>query len=379
MHCRFLLAGPDGDYEPDPVFLGQPFLISPTEKHPFLSLGDYFNAIQTMLQQDNGRTLAAAFAVAHNWQSDPADIGTVVIRSEKHGAFYHIASVEVAGPAGPVKLAVTSALADEARNCLAREYEILADLTSRFTPEFLPQSYFLSRQPFSCEAGQAELLMVLGEWLAGYHEWHLSRNPATGGQAVQLWDYDQGYVFLSETETSELIRQVAFILTSYYDQDTFSQIYPWHHGAGDFVISRADGLKVKLITVRNYSPFLDLSMEDESSRLVGIINFLLNLTLRSRLDRLDGVGEPAWLDDFVVEPALQGFFAALSARPGTLEPFALLDILQAFDPEEMLAMYEPLLEIYSKEDRDDFAMLLDRLPDHVNILHREMQNLKLRM
>ena len=381
MHFHFLLSGPQGDIEFAAEFLEQPFLLSPTEKHPFLSLGDYFEAIQEMLLQDNGRALSTALAADLKYQVDPADISEICIRSEKHGAFYHIASIEITGLAKPVKLAVTTGLSEQAKNCLANEYDILGDLAARFTPEFVPQFYSKNHVNYQSSAGKEEFLMVLGEWLDGYHEWHLSQDPETGVQKIQLWDYQKGYCFLTEQENCELLRQVSSILTGYYDQRSFCQIYPWHHGAGDFVVCREnETIGVKLITVRNYSPLIDLQQEDESSRLVAIINFLLNLTARIRLDKLDGIGTSAWMGDFAVEPSVKGFFEVLSrdAIPNrVIDPADLLEVLQAFDPQEYLAMYHPLLEIYSQEDADDFALILDKLPAHVNQLHRVIQDFEL--
>jgi len=377
MHFRFLLSDPQGDIELDPEFLDQPFLLSPTEKHPFLSLGDYFKAIKEMLLQDNGHALVTALTTNPKQQIKPADISEVRIRSEKHGAFYHIACIEVAGPARPAKFAVTTALSDQAKDCLAHEFDILGDLAARFTAEFLPQFYSKNHVVYQSNASKAEFLMVLGEWLDDYHEWHLGRDQATGGRKIQLWDYQKGYCFLSEQESGELLRHVSYILTCYYDPDSFCQIYPWHHGAGDFVARRQNGaIDVKLITARNYIPLIELQEEDESSRLVAIINFLLNLTLRIRLDKLDGVGRPAWMEDFAVQASVKGFFEALNREnspPSSIDPAELLEVLQAFDPQEYLAMYQPLLEIYSQEDADDFALLLDQLPDHVNELYRVIQ------
>jgi len=382
MHCRFLLSDPHGDIELSPEFLDQPFLLSPTEKHPFLSLGDYFKAIRQMLLQDNGHALVTALSANLKQQIEPADITEVRIRSEKHGAFYHIACIAVAGPAGPVNLAVTTGLSDQAKNCLAHEFDILGDLAARFTAEFLPQFYSKNYVVYQSNAATAEFLMVLGEWLDDYHEWHLGRNQATGGPKIQLWDYQKGYCFLSEQESGELLRHVSYILTCYYDPDSFCQIYPWHHGAGDFVAGRdGDSIRVKLITARNYIPLIDLPQEDESSRLVAIINYLLNLTLRLRLDKLDGIGPPAWMEDFAVQASVKGFFEALSRHEtpqGFIDPVYLLEILQAFDPQEYLAMYQPLLDIYAQENADDFALILDELPAHVNQQHRVVKGYRLK-
>jgi hypothetical protein len=377
MRFRFLISGPHGDVELTPTLLEHPFLLSPEEEHPFLCLGDYFEAIKKMLLQENCFALTNALKIIFKQHIQHTDISQVIIRSEKHGAFYHIASIEVTCLAGPAKLAVTSGLSEQAKKCLSREYNIVDELAGRFTAEFLPQFYSKNHVEYQADAGKEEFLMVLGEWLDGYHEWHLCHDNQTDSQKIQLWDYQNGYAFLTEQQSRELLRQVSFILTSYYDPRSFCQIYPWHHGAGDFVAHRENGtIGVKLITVRNHSPLIDLPQEEESSRLVAVINFFLNLTVRIRLDKLNGVGAPAWIDDFAVEPSIKGFFEALS-RDDVIDPAQLLEVFQAFDPQEFLSMYQPLLEIYSQEDEADFALILDKLPEHINILHQEIHKLRI--
>ena len=84
----------------------------------------------------------------------------------------------------------------------------------------------------------------------------------------------------------------AAILTGYFDTRSFAQIYPWHPAAGDFIARIAgDGVAVRLVAARQYGPLVgppDLPPEE------ALLFFFLNLTLRLRVDRLDGVGEVAW-------------------------------------------------------------------------------------
>jgi hypothetical protein len=50
------------------------------------------------------------------------------------------------------------------------------------------------------------------------------------------------------------VRRGIFLLTAYYNIDTGEQIFPWHHAAGDFVVTPlAEGFPVKLIAVRGYA------------------------------------------------------------------------------------------------------------------------------
>lgn len=94
---------------------------------------------------------------------------------------------------------------------------------------------------------------------------------------------------------------------------SFSQIFPWHHAAGDFVVRFRDpGLDVRLVTVRDFRPMFDAGAT-EAPRwfLEALLLFFLNLTIRMRLDRLDGVGDLVWADQWVLLAAIEGFFQGL--------------------------------------------------------------------
>jgi hypothetical protein len=384
MHFRFLLSDPHGDRELSREDLEQPFLTSPSEKHPFLTLKDYFGALQEFIMPAGGNHFRFALAKKLDLQDSdfPAAISEVLIRSEKHGAFYHIASAALLGQGKNIKFAVTTALSESARASLQEEYGISQQL-SGISPDYLPELFCRETVTWDTDSGAAEFLMVAGEWLDGYHEWHLSPLPEAQKQKIQLWDYENGYRFLSDEESYEVLRRAAFILTYYYDQASFCQIYPWHHGAGDFVVNAEPGaVKVKLITARQYEPLVYFDAEEDADRLVAAIHFLLNLGLRIRLDRRDGVGDPAWLEDFAVHAAVAGFFTGLDAANAAdrlmIGPVAdFLEIMQSFDAREIYDMYESLLEIYAEEDQDDLRLIRAKLTDHAADLHAALKSFSL--
>ena len=379
MHFQFLLSDSRGDIELSPEDLEQPFLISPDEQHSFLTLADYFGALQKFIMLDDGNLLCSTL-IKQVQQTDISlsDISGVIIRSEKHGAFYHIASVEITGLQKIIKFAVTTALSESARTSLNEEYVILQQL-SGINPDFIQKIYCKKSVQWKTESGSEDFLMVLGEWFDNYHEWHVGDDPESGSRKIQLWDYKNGYRLLSEEESCELLRQAAYILTYYYDQASFCQVYPWHHGAGDFVVKTEPGtFSVKLITARQYEPLVEFDQAEEADRLIAAIHFLLNLGLRIRLDRLDGVGEPVWLGTFAIHAAVAGFFAGLAATRKNdrlaIGPVAeFLQIMQSFDTREICDMYESLLEIYAEEDQDDFHLIQEKLADHAAELHAALQ------
>jgi hypothetical protein len=382
MRFRFFMSSPQGALELSPEDLEQPFLLSPSEKHPSLTLKDYFGALQKFILSHDGAILFSALSKQNLQHIDVADISEVVISSEKHGAYYHIASIALRGLEKEVRFAITTALSEPAKISLEKEFFIMRQLIG-LSPEFLPEIYSRETVTWSTESGAEEFVMMLGEWLDGYHEWHLNDNPESGKRQIQLWDYDQGYRFLSKAESHEILRQVAYILTYYYDPASFCEIYPWHHGAGDFVVKAESGaLSVKLITARQYEPLVHFDRVKEADHLVAAIHFLLNLSLRVRLDRLDGVAGPAWIDDSAVHAAVEGFFAGLQATSatnrlllGSLSGF--LEILQSFDAQEILDMYESLLHIYAEEDQDDFRLIQAKLAEHASLLHTVLQDYSL--
>lgn len=76
-------------------------------------------------------------------------------------------------------------------------------------------------------------------------------------------------------------------MTCYYNAETFEQIFPWHHAAGDFVIKlQKNNMKMKLITVRQYAPMLENKNETAKNNtdsdiylmLEAMLVFFLNLS-----------------------------------------------------------------------------------------------------
>ena len=78
---------------------------------------------------------------------------------------------------------------------------------------------------------------------------------------------------------------------------------------------RVDGptTAVKLITVRNYTPLTRdaTSPADEKDLLDALLLFFLHLSVRMRLDRLDGIAEIVWAPDSCIAPTIDGFFQGL--------------------------------------------------------------------
>lgn len=379
MKVNYLASSPEGDFRLETEDLTVPFRTRPDQTHPTLTLGDYLNGLRAFVLQQGTRSLCQALSDHLSSRVTPGDLREIHIRTEKHGALYHVASVEPITHAGRSKLALSTAVSPRARVCLAREEEHLADLARRFGLPYLPAP-LLSGDALlgACGTGQP-VRMLLAEWFKAFHEWHLNRDAEGGPPQVHLWDSIRGYRFATEAESRTLFHEIARILTLYYDTTRFCQILSWHHAAGDFVVCTAQApLQVRLTTVRDYQPLPGLAPEAGIQPLVALVYFFLNLLVRMRVDRHEGVGELLWAGERAVRAAVAGFFDALeemhkAGRWLPAEATEIRDLLLSFSPAELLRLHYAVLDLDPNEDSAERAWIAGRLEEHAATVHRTLQ------
>ncbi len=305
-----------------------------------VTYGDYFTAVHQFIEGEGFLALTGALRERLRQSITAADLGTIRIYLEKHGHFYHPARITVAvanrRPAFVVNVAVTKT----GRSYLAADFGNIRWLNNRFPYRFLPQVH--CKGEATLPGRSRRLGMFLGEWLEGYHEFHLSGTPAERNRRLVVWDPIKGTTPLSNLQRADIYRQIALILTAYYDLETFDQIFAWHNAAGDFIVKTDGGqIDLRLITIRKYAPLFADAAEDVDTILQAMLIFWLNLSIRIRLDRLDGVGKFGCADDDMVDAALNGFFdgLALQVRFGRI-------------PKELPDLFARYLKALASDDRD---------------------------
>ena len=317
--------------------------------------------------------------LAGQGMKDARNIQSIDIIAEKHGGDYHPARIKVQAADSRHSFAVNVALTSRGKERISQDCRLLASFRERFPAKFTPEVYFLGEVNLQAK-NQEDLVIVMfmGEWVDGYHEFHLSVEPENGKTGTILWDLKRGYQFLSCDTAAEIYRQAALILTSFYDTKTFAEVYPWHHAAGDFVVKYSDGvLDVKLITLRQYAPRMVFPEDSFRNRLTALMIFLANLTIRMRLDRLDGVGEIVWAGDHAVDGAISGFLAGMQAQvaSGMCDDMLFRQFVEEtgrMSPAELAEIFQTVTESYD-EEAPDRPVILDHLADHIFEVYRLCQ------
>jgi len=285
-----------------------------------LNHGDYFTAARDFLERERCKSITQSVSQYLHRNITPDEIEEIRIFLDKHGEFYHPAKVEAVLKAVRIPFVLNVAVTDIGKQCAQREYHLLKKLNTDYPDSFVPKVY--SQGTVFTKMDQVETRMFLGEWFEGFHEFHISIDPSDGKYKMVVWDHERGNFYLTTQQTMDLYRQAAKILTYYYNIETFEHIFSWHHAAGDFVLKcQKDDVELKLVTVRQYRSMFEDNIASEhidpDAKLIveALLVFFLNMAIKMRIDRLDGVGDIVWSDDVALKGILKGIFEALALKP----------------------------------------------------------------
>ena len=318
--CNFYLYNKDTPVLPEDTLWNEPVPqnrpdftgLKEANTSPAVSLGMYFDAVDAFLASNGYEPLLKSLSSIINRPVKVNHINTIDVVLEKHGAYYHPSCIEVDIQAERIALVLNVALAATGQEVLLREYSILQHMNTTYPWTFLPQVYARGNIPLS---RTQEASMFLGQWFEGFHEFHWTRHPDSGVLGLVVWDPATGSRYLTNAQAESIFQQAATILTAYFNPITFEQIFAWHHAAGDFIVNvDQDPPEVKLITVRQYTPLFENVEPDPETIIQSLQVFLFNLSIRMRLDRLDGVGDMTWAPDLSVKATVQGFFKGLNLQ-----------------------------------------------------------------
>jgi hypothetical protein len=393
---RYLVASPSGDVPLDTSRLDYPLETDPL-KTPYRA---YFNAITDFLTSGNSQPLLESVNLRLGTDFNPGDLNEIIIRTEKHGALYHPASIECFTSRQKVKFGLNVALTESGKNALKKEFDVLRTLHKLHRLPYIPKPFLLDEAD--------SMVFLLEEWFEGFHEFHITKSE-NGEERLKLWEYGRGNRFLSDQQSFEIYRQIAMILTLYYDIETCRMIFPWHHAAGDFVAKIEDAgfspspnpsrqgrgnkpsplegegkgegdmrdkIDVRLTTVRGHEPFMGSDINETINPVLALFYFLLHLSVQMRLDRLEGVGDIVWADEKCVDATLAGFFLGIESKKafrdycGSQAEF--LTLLRSFSMEDLATTFKPVVEQYDRTK--DFPVIARNLRNHIARLYSTLRN-----
>jgi hypothetical protein len=306
-----------------------------------ITYGAYFEALQSYVQGRGRAHIRRALAARQPGGTALQIPDRLTLTLEKHGQFYHPARLSFGIQDQAFVLVLNVAVTATGRAWMASELAALEQVAARLPAGCLPKVYGTATVP---GPHQAPLEVFLADWFEDFYEFHLSIDPRRGRQGMVVWDTHRAPYYLTQDQQTEVFRQAAYLLTRAYDPVSTAQIYPWHHASGDFVLRiEEDALDLRLISVRQYAPTLaGTEGLDDEARLMALLVFFLNLTLRNRIDRLDGTGDLAWADPFAVSATVAGVYAALAENDRT----ALDAFLGSYDLSAFLQILEMVAERY---------------------------------
>ncbi|GLI34403.1 hypothetical protein [Desulforhabdus amnigena] len=344
----------------------------PEAQGALIHYGPFLQAVARFLSQDSYAPLLHSLSRQLDRPIAREDIENVELISEKHGVLYHVVHLRVHIKSERVSLVLNVAVKPEQQAFLESECSLLEMLHQHFGLPYLPRPLFKGEALYTGDDGsELTLKIFMAEWFEGFHEFHLSMEPQQEQPVIKVWGLEEGDTVLRTDQALALYQHASAILTAYLDPASFRQIYPWHHAAGDFILKQTpNGIQLRLVTARDYRALISLGADPEE-KWVALVHFFFNLTLRMRMDRLDGTGKRAWAPPESLSGVLSGFLESWSEK-ARLDPSLppaedVLHLLRRFTPREWISLGEVVLEDGMVET-DELDFLSYHMAEHVSAL-----------
>ena len=345
---------------------------------------DYFESAKIFIEQNRYSALKKGLKFYGKKDISCSSIHYIDISLEKHGAFYHPARISVMLEHGEKFFFVLNmAVSDPGLAIIENEYRSLSKLNKDHPDSFLPKVFAMGIVPME----KGNIAFFMAQWFEGFHEFHVTSSPAgkqIKEEQIGVWESDGSIVKISLPWYLVIYEKAAEILTEFYNIKTFEQIFPWHHAAGDFVVKRTDtDFYVRLITVRGYSPLFETDSDqkdmDNENMLQALLFFLINLSLRMRIDRMDGTGDYYFMDSGIISAVLKGFFRAVSKKnlPGVSGKNIskiFLEFIINFSAEEIYEMCAIITDSYNPH-APEIALIKKNLKKHSKVLFDQIRRI----
>lgn len=336
-----------------------------------IRIGDYLKGCASFISEKHYTVLTSGVSSCLKKPVALDDLLNIDLCLDKHGAFYHPVKLTVAlKNKARCRFVLNGAVSERGLGLVENEALLLKQLGQQNPFNLLPAVYGSG----FIETAKGLMGFFMGQWLEGYKEFHVTRQQ--GNDQVVIWDSDGTCTYYPMENAFPIYGRAARILTTLYALETAEQVFPWHHAAGDFIVKAENGkFDVRLITVRGYENLTDFEPEPGNPAahiLPSLMFFFIQLTLRMRVDRLDGVGDYVLVDEAVLPEICNGFFEALEIKADTRNGLgdlkkSVVHFLNQFGLEDWVKIAENLIESFPSH-ADETRLLTENLTAHCTIL-----------
>jgi len=341
-----------------------------------ITIGDYFSAVSLFLSKNDFSLLKSGIKSVLNTSVQSHQFARIIVFLEKHGAFYHPLKIQVELTEYRICVFVLNgAVSKPGLALIETEYQLMGNLNKIRQTSYLPHVFGVD----VLKTAKGNIGFFLGEWFEGYKEFHVTEDK--GKRQIVIWESDGSRHYIPEINALPVYQEISKILTHYYDIETFKQVFPWHHAAGDFIIRQEnDKVHVRLITVRGYAcltPFGSGQEVRQVDILPSLMFFFLFLTLRIRLDRINGTGRMVMLGEQMIRSTIDGFLSALDEKSLAYDYGDLRSIFiaffQAFNLEQIMGILENICET-CQPDPSEIEVIAENFKSHCRFLHKTFNN-----
>lgn len=376
---KYYLAGNNGELSPTDE-LWRAHLSGDNNNLPVqdfvFTIGDYLLSAREFLERNKFQAVRDGLQNFLDQNVGMGEISEILISLDKHGPFYHPIKVTIVLKTFEhVFFVLNGAVSDMGLAIIETEYRNLKSLNAFSSNSYVPVAFDVG----FVTSAKGKIGFLLGQWFDGFEEFHVV--AANDKNRIGLLKNDGSFSLIPESEAFEIFRQASEILTFYYDINSFKQIFPWHHAAGDFIVKiNNHGIEVKLITVRGYERLVD---NDSDNLMFDLLLFFLNLSLRMRIDRDRGTKEYVFLDEFVMKACVDGFVKGLknnikrSGKTGNIDPEfynIFIEFIKEFDFETILNIFIIVAGSCSS-DVPERSIVEQNLKAHAKAMHRAIKKI----
>ncbi len=349
-----------------------------------LTTGDYYLAACEFLSKDNFSILKIGLKFFFDKSIQAGQISQIKIFLEKHGAFYHPLKIDVVLDKNTTcSFVLNGAVSKQGISLIKTEYDLLSRINQINKVNQIQPALHLP-QVFGFDfigTNKGKVGFFLGQWFENYKEFHISDDNKT--RQITIWESDGTCHYIEMEDAFGIYQKIAEILTYYYDLETFKQILSWHHAAGDFIVSLENGkLRVKLITVRAYSPLTKLGAGENDINtyiLPSLLFFFMDMTIRIRIDRLNGTGETVLIDEDMLNSVIKGFLSALDEKSAIYDYGDLktdfIEFFFQFDLEQLCELAENIVQS-CYFDPLEIKLIEENLKIHCKTLYTNFKNIQ---